>query len=298
MGARAAQINRAARTVRTADGQTLHCDKLVLSTGSAPFVPPLPGRERADCFVCRTIKDLVAMQACGARSSSGVVVGGGLPGLECAKALRDMGLLTHVVEFAPRLMAAQVDERGGRVLRHRIEAPGVQVHTQKNTLEIVDGSAARQRMGFADGSHLEADMIEFSAGSRQPPRDALARACGLAIGALGGIATDSACRTSDADINAIGECAAWNDKTFGLVAPGYQMARVVASQLAGQDAAVLVGADMRTKLKLMGVDVTARPNPRWLWTRCPTAHSAAGATTSAKANSVLWWPMAPPPSLR
>jgi len=252
---RAAAIDRAAKTVTTVAGEVLAYDKLVLATGSSPFVPPVPGRERTDCFVYRTIEDLEAMSACGGRSKSGVVIGGGLLGLECAKALRDMGLQTHVVEFAPRLMAVQVDDGGGRVLRHKIEELGVQVHTQKNTKEIVDGDQARHRMVFADGSQLETDMIVFSAGIR--PRDELARAAGLAIGPRGGIAIDSACRTDDLDIYAIGECAAWNGQTFGLVAPGYEMARVAARHLVGQDDAAFVGADMSTKLKLMGVDVAS-----------------------------------------
>ncbi len=255
LATRAANIDRVARTVTTLDGEVLAYDKLVLATGSYPFVPPLPGRERADCFVYRTIEDLEAMKACGARSKSGVVIGGGLLGLECGKALRDMGLTTHVVEFAPRLMAVQVDEGGGRVLRHKIEALGVQVHTQKNTQRIVDGEAATHRMEFADGSVLETDMIVFSAGIR--PRDELARAAGLDLGPRGGVAIDSACRSSDPDIYAIGECAAWNGQVFGLVAPGYEMARVAARHLVGQDDAAFVGADMSTKLKLMGVDVAS-----------------------------------------
>ncbi|MCX7250270.1 MAG: nitrite reductase large subunit NirB [Burkholderiales bacterium] len=255
LAAQAASIDRAARLVTTRSGEQLPYDKLVLATGSSPFVPPVPGRERADCFVYRTIEDLEAMAACGTHAKTGVVIGGGLLGLECAKALRDLGLQTHVVEFAPRLMAVQIDEGGGRVLRHKIEALGVQVHTQKNTLEIVDGRSARHLMRFADGSELETDMIVFSAGIR--PRDELARACGLEIGPRGGIAIDSECRSSDPDIYAIGECAAWNGQTFGLVAPGYDMARVAARHLSGQDDIAFVGADMSTKLKLMGVDVAS-----------------------------------------
>ena len=142
LAARAVAIERRDNTVTTADGEVLHYDKLVLATGSSPFVPPVPGRDRANCFVYRTIEDLEAMKECGARSKSGVVVGGGLLGLECAKALRDMGLETHVVEFAPRLMAVQVDEGGGRALRHGIEALGLHVHTGRNTVEIVDGATA------------------------------------------------------------------------------------------------------------------------------------------------------------
>jgi len=255
LAARAVAIERRERTLTTADGEVLHYDKLVLATGSSPFVPPLPGRDRPDCFVYRTIEDLEAMKACGARSKRGVVVGGGLLGLECAKALRDMGLETHVVEFAPRLMAVQVDEGGGRALRHGIEALGLHVHTSRSTVEIVDGASARHRMVFADGTWLETDMIVFSAGIR--PRDELARQCVLALGARGGVAVDDHCRTSDRDIYAIGECAAWNDQTFGLVAPGYEMARVAARHIAGQQDAAFTGADMSTKLKLMGVDVAS-----------------------------------------
>ena len=252
---RAAAIERRDKTVTTLDGEVVHYDKLVIASGSVPFVPPVPGRDRANCFVYRTIEDLEGMKECGTRSKSGVVVGGGLLGLECAKALRDMGLETHVVEFAPRLMAVQVDEGGGRVLRDSIEALGLHVHTGRNTVEIVDGATARHRMVFADGTYLETDMIVFSAGIR--PRDELARQSVLALGARGGIAVDTHCRTSDHDIYAIGECAAWNDQTFGLVAPGYEMARVAARHLAGQQDAAFTGADMSTKLKLMGVDVAS-----------------------------------------
>jgi nitrite reductase (NADH) large subunit len=254
LNTRATAIDRAARTVTVASGEVLDYDKLVIATGSYPFVPPVPGKERRDCFVYRTIEDLEAMLECGSRARSGVVIGGGLLGLECAKALRDMQLKTHVVEFAPRLMAVQVDDLGGRVLRTRIEELGVAVHTQKNTVEIIDGESATHRMVFADGSHLETDMIVFSAGIR--PRDELARQCGLEVGPRGGIVIDNACRTSDPDIHAIGECALWNGQIFGLVAPGYEMARITAKQLAGE-AAEFAGADMSTKLKLMGVDVAS-----------------------------------------
>ncbi|MDR6214471.1 nitrite reductase large subunit NirB [Paracidovorax wautersii] len=255
LGARAVAIERRNHTVTTADGEVLHYDKLVLATGSVPFVPPVPGRERPHCFVYRTIENLEAMQASGAKSRTGVVVGGGLLGLECAKALRDLGLETHVVEFAPRLMTVQVDDGGGRVLKDKIEALGVHVHTSRNTVEITDGAMARHRMVFADGTHLEADMIVFSAGIR--PQDALARQCALAIGPRGGVAIDEHCRTSDRNVYAIGECASWNDQTFGLVAPGYDMARVAARHIAGDAGASFGGADMSTKLKLMGVDVAS-----------------------------------------
>jgi len=255
LAARAVTIERRNNTVTTADGEVLHYDKLVLATGSVPFVPPVPGRDRPHCFAYRTIEDLEGMQASGAKSRTGVVVGGGLLGLECAKALRDLGLETHVVEFAPRLMTVQVDDGGGRVLRNKIEELGVHVHTSRNTVEIIDGATARHRMVFADGTHLETDMIVFSAGIR--PQDALARQCALAIGPRGGVAIDEHCRTSDRNVYAIGECASWNEQTFGLVAPGYDMARVAAKHIAGDASASFSGADMSTKLKLMGVDVAS-----------------------------------------
>ncbi|SDD49750.1 assimilatory nitrite reductase (NAD(P)H) large subunit precursor [Cupriavidus sp. YR651] len=258
LNAKASAIDTAAKTVTTSTGETLPYDKLILATGSYPFVPPLPGKDRKDTFVYRTIEDLEAMQECGARARTGVVIGGGLLGLECAKALRDMGLETHVVEFAPRLMAVQVDEGGGRMLRQKIEALGVMAHTGKNTVEIVDGTDGTHRMNFTDGTHLDTDMIVFSAGIR--PRDELARASGLTIGERGGVAVDNNCLTSDPHIYAIGECALWQGKIYGLVAPGYDMARVAARHLRG-DAAEFNGADMSTKLKLMGVDVASIGDP-------------------------------------
>jgi nitrite reductase (NADH) large subunit len=255
LAARAVAVERRRNTVTTLDGEVLPYDKLVLATGSAPFVPPVTGRERPYCFTYRTIEDLEAMTAAGSKSKSGVVVGGGLLGLECAKALRDMGLETHVVEFAPRLMAVQVDEGGGRVLRARIEELGVHVHTSRSTVEITDGATARHRMVFADGTWLETDMIVFSAGIR--PRDDLIRQCALATGPRGGAAIDDHCRTADRNVYAIGECASWNEQLYGLVAPGYEMARVAARHIAGDSQASFAGADMSTKLKLMGVDVAS-----------------------------------------
>ena len=255
LGDKAARLDRDARQVHTVGGEVLDYDRVVLATGSYPFVPPLPGRDRAGCFVYRTIEDLEAIRAASANAKQGVVIGGGLLGLEAAKALKDLGLDTHVVEFAPRLMAVQIDDFGASVLRTRIAELGVGIHTGKNTMEIVDGSAYAHRMRFADGSELETDLIVFSAGIR--PRDELARAAGLDIGARGGIVIDGTCRTSDPHIFAIGECALWEGKTYGLVAPGYQMANVAAAHLLKESDAAFSGADMSTKLKLMGVDVAS-----------------------------------------
>ena len=251
---RVESVDTEAQTVTTASGRVETYDKLVLATGSYPFVPPIPGKEQPHCLVYRTIEDLEAITASAQQSKVGVVVGGGLLGLEAANALKNLGLETHVVEFAPRLMAVQLDEGGGQLLRRKIEALDVQVHTEKNTQQIVSGDQCRYRMEFADGSSLETDMILFSAGIR--PQDALARASGIAVGERGGIVVDNYCRTSADNVYAIGECALWDGKIFGLVAPGYQMAKVALSHVcAGEEC--FTGADMSTKLKLLGVDVAS-----------------------------------------
>lgn len=245
-------IERNNRTVTTGLGRQFAYDKLVLATGSYPFVPPVPGHEHKRCLTYRTIDDLGQIKAAAKDSKIGVVVGGGLLGLECANALMNLGLETHVVEFAPGLMGVQLDEGGSRMLRRKITALGVQVHTSKNTRNITSGEQCALKMQFADESELDTDMIVFSAGIR--PRDNLARDCELAVGERGGIVVDSKLLTTDDSIYCIGESALYDGRIYGLVAPGYRMAEAVAARIAGEDAHFR-GADMSTKLKLLGVDV-------------------------------------------
>jgi nitrite reductase (NADH) large subunit len=253
LGDAVASIDRAARTVTSTAGRVIPYDALVLATGSYPFVPPVDGRDLPGCFVYRTLDDLEAIQEYAAGCRTGAVVGGGLLGLEAANALRSLNLDTHVVEFADRLMPVQVDEGGGSVLRRRIEELGVHVHTGMATTAIA-GDDRVTAMRFKEGDDLPVDMVVFSAGIR--PRDQLARDAGLAVGERGGVVVDEACRTSDPDIYAIGECALYAGRIFGLVSPGYQMARVAADRLLGGEA-TFTGADMSTKLKLMGIDVAS-----------------------------------------
>jgi len=253
VGERAITINRQEKVIHSSAGRTVFYDKLIMATGSYPWIPPIKGSETQDCFVYRTIEDLNAIESCARRSKRGAVVGGGLLGLEAAGALKNLGVETHVIEFAPMLMAEQLDHMGGEQLKRKIESMGVKVHTSKNTKEIVqEGTEARKTMRFADGSELEVDFIVFSTGIR--PRDKLATQCGLAVAQRGGIMINSTCQTSDPDIYAIGECASWENHVYGLVAPGYKMAQVTSDHILGNENA-FTGADMSAKLKLLGVDV-------------------------------------------
>lgn len=247
-------VNRQEKVLHTNTGRTVHYDKLVIATGSYPWIPPIKGSDTRDCFVYRTIEDLNAIEACARRSRKGVVIGGGLLGLEAAGALNNLGIETHVIEFSPVLMAEQLDALGGEQLKQKIERMGVRVHTGKNTTEITasDNGEGRKVLHFADGSSLETDFVVFSTGIR--PRDRLARQCGLAVAERGGLVINDQCQTSDPDVYAIGECASWHGRTYGLVAPGYKMAQVAADHLLGQDNQ-FTGADMSAKLKLLGVDV-------------------------------------------
>lgn len=253
-GCEVVAIDTEKRSLRDDSSAELAWDKLVLATGSVPFVPPVSGHDHARCFVYRTLADLDAIADCAKQATRGVVIGGGLLGLEAANALKQLGLKTHVVETAPRLMAVQLDDGGAQMLRGKISALGVQVHTSKQTEAIETLPDGSIQLRFADGSLLETDLLVFSAGIR--PRDALARAAGIELGERGGIKIDDVCATSATDVYAIGECALWQGKIFGLVAPGYQMARVLAARLAQEELA-FTGADMSTKLKLLGVEVAS-----------------------------------------
>ena len=241
--------------------ETIAYDVLVLATGASPFVPPVPGRGRAGCFTYRTIEDLEAIRAASATATSGIVIGGGLLGLEAANALVQLGLQTHVVEMAPRLMPVQLDAAGGTTLVRHIEKLGVTVHAGVLTEEI-EGEATvtglRMRpAGTEEGAAtttIDAQVVVFSAGIR--PRDALARECDLPVAERGGILVDEQCRTADPQVFAIGECAAPGGRMYGLVAPGYTMAEVVVDALLAGEG-TFTGADMSTKLKLLGVDVAS-----------------------------------------
>lgn len=247
-------IDREAKTVRSASGLEIGYEILVLATGSVPFVPPLEGSDAFGCHVYRTLEDIDRIRAASAQATTGVVVGGGLLGLEAANALRLFNLDTHVVEMAPRLMPIQIDEGGGALLRREIEELGIAVHLATSVAEIVVDGGEVRGVRLSDGTAIDAQVVVFAVGVR--PEDSLAREAGLAIGERGGVLVDRTCQTSDPAIFAIGECAALDGRCYGLVAPGYAMASVVAGRICGADATVS-DPDTSTKLKMLGVEVAS-----------------------------------------
>jgi nitrite reductase (NADH) large subunit len=258
-GALATRVDCAARTVTLADGDTLAYDALVLATGSAPFVPPVPGVEKRGVFVYRTIEDLegILHRAATATAKRAAVLGGGLLGLEAARAVRECGLETHVIEIAPRLMPRQLDAPAAALLEQSVRGLGVQVHVDARVARF-GGNGHVESIELADGRRIDVDLVVVSAGIR--PRDELAREAGIEVGERGGVVVDDRLRTSDPHVYAIGEVALHAGVIYGLVGPGYEMAAALATNLTGGDA-TFRGSDLSAKLKLLGTDVATFGDP-------------------------------------
>jgi nitrite reductase (NADH) large subunit len=264
VGERVSDINRNNKTIATSKDRGFSYDYLVLATGSSAFVPPIKGVEKEGVFVYRTIEDLEDMLAYAAKikakkpNARGAILGGGLLGLEAGKAVMDMGLEPHIVEFASKLMPRQLDSRSSQVLQLKLESIGLNIHLSKATNQIL-GNGAITGMEFGEDDTLDVDMLVISAGIR--PRDELGKTSGLEMGSRGGIVVDNRMRTSDKNIFAIGEVALYNQMIYGLVAPGYDMASIAVNQILGEDSMMAENIDMSTKLKLIGVDVASFGEP-------------------------------------
>ncbi|WP_405575860.1 nitrite reductase large subunit NirB [Winogradskyella sp. Asnod2-B02-A] len=258
---RVTDISRKSKTITTVNDVEYVYDYLVLATGSSAFVPPIKGIEKKGVFVYRTIEDLEATMNYVAKLKSegtqkrAAILGGGLLGLEAAKALIDMGLETAVVEFAPRLMPRQLNNDASQSLQTKLEGLGIEILLSKAT-EQLTGDDCIAGMQFSKDETVPFDMLLVSAGIR--PRDELAKTCDLEVGTRGGIVVSNDMKTSDSNIFAIGECALLNNMIYGLVAPGYDMAEVAVSQILGDEkVAMPTEIDMSTKLKLSGIDVAS-----------------------------------------
>lgn len=272
---KAVSMDTDAKTIVGQSGRSFDYDIAVLATGSYPFVPPIPGSKRPGVFVYRTIEDLESMLAYAHDNNvkSAAVIGGGLLGLEAAKAVADMNVKSHIIEFAPILMCRQIDEGGHNALVGKIEDMGLKVHCNARTESFVgvDGSTddksdspvSALRFSNEGWDDLPVQMVVVSCGIK--PRDELARQAGIAVGGRGGVIVDEQMRTSAKDVYAIGEIALYNNFIYGLIAPGYDMAGV-ASKVVGEDIGIsfgadstpsFTGADLSTKLKLLGCDVAS-----------------------------------------
>lgn len=251
------------KKVITHKNESFSYDYLVIATGSSAFVPPVKGVEKEGIFIYRTIEDLEGIQSYAEKLKAkgkfqSAVLGGGLLGLEAANASKELGMTTHVIEFAGKLMPRQLDQVASDLLQSKIESIGLKVHLGKNSKEII-GDSQTEAIEFTDGSSLAVDMIIISAGIR--PRDELAKNSGIAVGERGGIVVNNRMETSVPGIYAIGEVALYNQNIYGLVAPGYEMAGVALDQITGGTKLMSPSIDLSTQLKLVGTEVASFGDP-------------------------------------
>lgn len=233
-------------------GRRIWYDHLVLATGSYPFVPPIQGTEQSGVFVYRTIDDLEAILGYCYYRKSAIVIGGGLLGLEAAEAVQNLGMEVHVVELAASLMPQQLTPRAGGALRRQLDNQGIHIHLHKISERIVS-RAGKKIVYFRSGESLSADTVIISTGIR--PNSSLAESSGIACGPSGGIVVNDRMETNCKNIYAIGECALHRGQIYGLVGPGYRMAKLLADRLDSGNIELFEKADMSTRLKMLGVNV-------------------------------------------
>jgi len=243
-------IDRTSKTVSSDRGVTTPYDKLVIATGSTPFILPVPGNNLAGVLSYRDLDDVQAMLLAAQSRAKAVVIGGGLLGLEAAAGLEQRGMDVTVLHLMPTLMERQLDTAAGHLLQRAIEARGIKVITKASTERIL-GERKVEAIALADGTVIPCTLVVMAVGIR--PSAWLGKSAGLEVNR--GVVVDDHMQTSDPDIFALGECAEVGGHVYGLVAPLYEMARVAAAKLAGQDVAGFVHNDTPTKLKVTGIDL-------------------------------------------
>ncbi len=255
-GHKVTAIDRAAKTVTSEHGVSVDYDKIIIATGSLPIVIPVPGHDLAGVLTYRDLDDVNAMLLAAKSGGRAVVIGGGLLGLEAAAGLKSQGMDVTVLHLMPTLMERQLDPAAGYLLKMAVQARGIDVFTNANTNEIVGSDPALgpphvTAVRLDDGTEIPCDMVVMAVGIR--PNAGLARDAGLDVNR--GIVVSAEMRTSDPDIFALGECAEASGQVFGLVAPLYEMANVVAAQLTGQTEAKFQPSATATKLKVTGINL-------------------------------------------
>ncbi|TGV88721.1 NAD(P)/FAD-dependent oxidoreductase [Mesorhizobium sp. M00.F.Ca.ET.149.01.1.1] len=243
-------IDRTAKTITSDHGVTEPYDKLVIATGSVPFIIPVPGHNLPGVLTYRDLDDVQAMMLAAQSRAKAVVIGGGLLGLEAAAGLNAQGMDVTVLHVMPTLMERQLDPAAGYLLQRAVEERGIKVITKANT-QAITGNGKVEQVELADGTIIPATLVVMAVGIR--PNAALAKDAGVAVNR--GIVVDAGMRSNDPDIFALGECAEVGGMVYGLVAPLYEMARVAAHQLAGDETAAFVHMDTPTKLKVTGIDL-------------------------------------------
>ncbi|HSR87888.1 MAG TPA: FAD-dependent oxidoreductase [Pontiella sp.] len=266
LGLRVVSINREEKYVTAQSGARINYDILVLATGARPHVPAIPGTGLGGVHVYRTLDDIEAIRRDCLQAADAVVIGGGLLGLEAAEICNETGLKTTVIEQAPHLMAFQLDSTGGHLLRSKIEALGITARTGEQVSRLA-GSDTVEAVKLEKGESIRADLVILATGIL--PNDELGRTAGLKTGTGGGIAIDETVRSSDQSIYAVGECASYNNITFGLVAPCYAMAEAAAAHLGGFNKTFHAGVPA-SQLKLLDLQVASIGDPLL---QEPVAHS-------------------------
>jgi nitrite reductase (NADH) large subunit len=249
-GVRVVKIDREAQTVIGDDGSVTPYDKIIIATGSSPFIPPIEGRQKEGVFVFRTLDDAKHLLALSGPGVKAAVIGGGLLGLEAARGLQVQGCEVTVVHLMDRLMERQVDPIGGAYLKSKIEKLGVRVLLEKSTKRVLGGTHV-EGLEFSDGTTIEANLLVIAAGIR--PNTAMAKESGLNVNR--GIVVDDFLCTSDPNIYAVGECTEHQGQIFGLYAPLVDQGKVLAAAITGNECAGFTAKAMSTKLKIMGVEV-------------------------------------------
>jgi nitrite reductase (NADH) large subunit len=244
------EIDRAAKRVIAADGTVADYDQLLVATGSLPFVVPIPGATLPGVVTYRDLDDVNTMLAAAQTGGRAIVIGGGLLGLEAAAGLKAQGMEVTVLHLMPTLMERQLDPSSGYLLQKAFEDRGIAVRCKANTHAIL-GDASVTGVRLDDGTELPADIVVMAVGIR--PNAVLAKEAGLATNR--GVLVGDDMRTSDPDIFSVGECVEHRGLCYGLVAPLYEMAKVVGAQLAGDETAAYSGSVTATKLKVTGIDL-------------------------------------------
>ena len=250
-GHRIVEIDREAKTVRSEHGEIASYDKLIIATGSVPFIIPVPGHDLAGVLTYRDLDDVHAMMLAAKSRGQAVVIGGGLLGLEAAAGLQAQGMDVTVLHLMPSLMERQLDPAAGYLLEKELGRRGIRVITKANTSEIVGENGRVSAVRLADGTIIPATLVVMAAGIR--PNAALAKQAGLAVNR--GIVVNDQMQTNDPNVYALGECAETRGICYGLVAPLYQQANVLAAHLCGDDMAAFSEQSTATRLKVTGINL-------------------------------------------